>query len=75
MLDEEPDEQENLNEKEKLKLLGTRRGKLGVLTRKQNEIYRHIQADISKEDVEPLVRALQGYFEEFINLVPVDTSQ
>ena len=69
LLQPDPD-QEALEEKVLFKLIATRRGKLGVLTRKRNEIDSHMQSGQPKESVKPLVTAFQGYLEEFVSLQP-----
>ena len=67
LLQPDPD-QEALEEKVLFKLIATRRGKLGVLTRKINEIDNLIKHGLPKETVKELVTAFQGYLEDFANL-------
>lgn len=68
-LESEVTGKQNEEEAKKLfKLLGTRRGKLGVLTRKKNEINVLIEAAQDKETVLKQIRLFEGYFSEFKEL-------
>lgn len=68
MSDEETVEQDSSEEKQLFKLIATRRGKLGVLTRKRNEINSLIEAGQDKETVRRQVNSFDGFFAEFISL-------
>ena len=65
-IDGDDDDEEIQKEKELLKLIRTRRGKLSVLTRKRNEIDELIQTGHSNEVVEPQLATFHAYLDEFM---------
>ena len=54
-----------MEEQELSQSMGTRRGKLGVLTRKRNEINALMEAGDTKEEVQKLAWECLKYMEEF----------
>lgn len=70
MQEQEADDEETRIEKERqlFKLLGTRRGKLGVLTRKRNAIDALIEAGDTKDEVQQQIGDFVSYLKEFEKL-------
>ena len=69
-MEEETEEEMWTSEKERTlsKLIGTRRGRLGVLTRKRNEITALMEAGDTREEVQESVLKLLRFFKGFIEL-------
>ena len=68
--EEETEEEMWMFEKERtlFKLIGTRRGRLGVLTRKRNEIAALMEAGDTREEVQESVLKFLRFFKGFIEL-------
>lgn len=68
MLSGQPEEQDIAEERELFKLIATRRGKLGALTRKRNEVNKLIEAGQDKETVMKQIDLFDGSLAEFMSL-------